>query len=82
MKILKEGKWNVKWETKIACPTCSAELLAEERDLSSSWDGSKKTTKYSVACPECGESIAVPVKEIAPRLVAKLRCYAPSYSDW
>jgi endogenous inhibitor of DNA gyrase (YacG/DUF329 family) len=73
MKVLKEGDWNAKWELKVNCATCAAELLIEESDLTSSWDYGKETTRYYVLCPLCRKAVEIPAEKLTPRLAEKLQ---------
>lgn len=83
MKVLKEGDWNTKWELKISCTTCQAELLAEESDVRGRWSYNKKATEYWVECPLCKGQITIPVGKLSKRLAEKHKQYKPVVSsDW
>ncbi len=64
MKILKEGKWNVAWTTKINCPTCESELEVEESDVKPTYD----SMEYQCSCAICKKIVKIPTKEIAQRV--------------
>ena len=81
MKVLKEGNWHAKWELKVSCVTCGAELLAEEIDLKSYWDYVTKATKHCVACPLCKKEVVIPAETLTKRLAEKLHKYEPSSGD-
>ena len=78
MKILKEGKWNIPWTTKVSCQTCEAELLVEEKDVKPVDYGHG----YWCACVVCGKSIPIEGDLIAQRVreaADKERKYQSSY---
>lgn len=77
MKVIKEGKWNIVWTTKVTCPVCRAQLLIEESDVKPTHN----VVKYECACAICGKTIVIPNNQIAQRVretVDKKRNYYSS----
>lgn len=61
MKVLKEGKWKMKWEKKVVCKErmCGAVLLIDGADILNIRARDSNLSSYYVICPSCRNHVHV-----------------------